>query len=810
MKLYLEMELLSDTCFAGSGGGRVGTVDTELETDPRTELPIVRGRTLKGLLLEELALILRALEPNGVGPWHKVATRLFGTSHQTERAILTFGDGRLPDDLQAAVQCHRHLPHKRQYWTQAEVLAALTTVRHQTKIDPDSGAPTTRSLRSARLLRAGLRLRALVDARQPLDNAEQALFAACAVAVCRAGLHRNHGWGEVRVRVLDERGKDVTASWLTALREPPAAPPDLEACVDQPDSSTSVAPDRRVIGYRLILNAPVVLAMAGGDTSTVETRPYISGGAVLGALAWRWLAQHPGCADPAGDSEFRRYFLDGSTRWLNACAESQNGKRLLPCPLSMVNRKGKLNPAFDQASPCFESLIKKEPNTQWKPLDLPFVQLREIQTETFEEDEEDEGFEEKKPAEYQLSGRKPSLTTRLHHTRDDREAGRSTGGVMFSYVALDAGERFIGHILCETVEDAAVIRALLAAGPLPLGRSRTATYGGWAQVEILNEVAAEDWREAPERQEFTDEEQEQGRLVVTLLSDYLGVNDRGLPDPLTLEQDLRKTLGIDQAPTARYLGSRSVTGYVSHWRMPRPSHPAVTAGSVLVYENARPEPARLAELLWQGIGARRAEGFGRVTVQWHGALELQTDEFSLAVSAPAMPSSAPSPELGFLQRNLLRNAVQRALIHRAVDDASQVIRPPSSSALIGRLRARIRTAATADEVKNFLSRASHRPQDKDRPQDKGLKKAGQALTRARRGGKTLLDWLIAWMLGEDASPPEWIGCPEVTEVCTRLALKLDLLNDEDRWRLLQTYLDAFCEQLRRRAQQQSIGATARR
>ncbi|MBK8184407.1 MAG: RAMP superfamily protein [Candidatus Competibacteraceae bacterium] len=207
MKLYLEMELLSDTCFAGSGGGRVGTVDTELEIDPQTRLPIVRGRTLKGLLLEELAQILRVLEKHDNGPWHEVATRLFGAPFQADRGSLTFGNGRLPDDLQAAVQCNRHQPRERQYWTQAEVLAALTTVRHQTKIDSESGAPEAHSLRSARLLRAGLRLCAPVDAHRPLDSAEQALLAACAVAVNRAGLHRNHGWGEVLLRVLDEQKK---------------------------------------------------------------------------------------------------------------------------------------------------------------------------------------------------------------------------------------------------------------------------------------------------------------------------------------------------------------------------------------------------------------------------------------------------------------------------------------------------------------------------------------------------------------------------------------------------------------------------
>ncbi|MBK8184405.1 MAG: hypothetical protein IPK63_16640 [Candidatus Competibacteraceae bacterium] len=118
-------------------------------------------------------------------------------------------------------------------------------------------------------------------------------------------------------------------------------------------------------------------------------------------------------------------------------------------------------------------------------------------------------------------------------------------------------------------------------------------------------------------------------------------------------------------------------------------------------------------------------------MQWHGALKIQTSEEENFWWIPEseVPSSPPSPELVFLQRNLLRNALRRALIHRAVEDANQVIRPPSSPALIGRLRARIRTAANAGEVHDFLLRASYRPQDK------GLKKAGQALTRPAGAGK---------------------------------------------------------------------------
>jgi CRISPR-associated protein Csx10 len=770
MILYLDLLLRSETCFSGSGGGWIGRVDVDLETDPKSGLPIVRGRTLKGLILEELALILRTLEPAGQGPWHDVAAQLFGTPGQPANAKLSFHDGELPADLRAAVAAER--------WGREEVLAALTTVRHQTKVNGDTGAPEPHSLRSTRLMRAGVRLRAPVRARGPLISDEKALLAAATAAVRRAGLHRNHGWGEIELRLRDSALQDVTAAWLAGIREPPSPAvtngPVLPAIPTEP-----VTPARRVLTYRLKLNTPVVLATTGGDPSTVETRPYVSGGSILGAVASRWLARR--CADPSLDTEFRRLFLDGSVRWLNAYPEGTDGGRLLLRPQSLVRRKGDTGEAFDKANPEFRKLVRAEPDTQWEPPaeEWFFVCFRDI--------EEEDG------SAYELRGRQPALTARLHHTRDDREAGRSTDGAMFSYIALDAGERFVGHVLCEKEEDARIIGEHLTAGPLALGRSRTATYGGWAEVEFLSQARGADWREVPTRQGLS--EGEGGRIVVTLLSDYLGVSAAGMPDPRALEGEIGEALGIGTAeiPIARFLGTRLVGGYVSHWRMPRPTHPAVAAGSVLVYEGVQIDPEQVRALHWQGIGTRRAEGYGRVAVQWHGALDLKMKADKVSWQHLGEVQAGPSPELAMLRRNLLHNALREALIARAVADAEQLVRPPSPS-LVARLRGKVRSVANAEAIRDFLGRASLRPEDK------GLKKAGQALARARLGQKPLVEWLEDWMLGSGhGGEPAWTRCPEVTDESRRLGIALEVLDPGERWQLLQAYLDAFCEKLRRHA-----------
>ena len=195
--------------------------------------------------------------------------------------------------------------------------------------------------------------------------------------------------------------------------------------------------------------------------------------------------------------------------------------------------------------------------------------------------------------------------------------------------------------------------------------------------------------------------------------------------------------------------------------MPRPSHPALTGGSVLVYQGVRLDPVRLKELRWQGIGTRRAEGFGRVAVQWHGARRPALSRKPWSSPSIGITRARPSPELVTLQRNLLCNALKGILIARAVADAGRVGRP--SAALVARLRGRVRTTTPARGIRDFLARASLRPEDK------GLKKAGQALARARLGQKPLSNWVTDWMLGTEWDrAAAWLRCVEVTDESRRL------------------------------------------
>jgi CRISPR-associated protein Csx10 len=773
---YLEMTLLSEACFAGGAGGSAGAVDVDLDLDPRSKLPIVRGRILKGLLVEELAGILRTLEPQKEGPWHAAAGDAFGRPAAAEHALVSFRDGRLPDALRQAVHAQGN------QWPPGEVLEALSGIRQQTKMNGQTGAPEPHSLRSTRVLRAGLRFRFPVHHRRPLDERQQALIAGSAACVRHAGLHRNRGWGEVQVRVLDSTGVDVTAAWVLPLAptwtlRTAATATDIQLAGEESQHPQTTA-GARVLKYRLTLRAPVVLTTTGREPSAVESFPYVTGASVLGAMAARWLERQETLVDAAVEPTFRRLFLDGSVRWLNAYPEGAEESRLLPCPVTLVRdkREQRKEKVFDRAAADFD---EGDGSTQWVRVDKPaFVRFG------------DEG---------QLWGRTPKRVPRLHHAREDREAGRSTDGAMFSYIALEAGESFVGHVLCDQAADADLVSALLQGGSIQLGRSRTATYGGQAKIEMLEEPSAEGWREAPPPMEDDDDEPEGGRWLVTLLSHYVGRGPGGQSDPRAIEQELCAALGIEpERLVACYLEPCRVSGFVSKWRMPRPVEPALAAGSVLVFEGIAPDRDAVRTLLWRAIGERRAEGFGRVAVQWQGRSQLPVGADRCPDPAPVnrppgSDNSEPSPELHMLRRHLARNALRRALIHRGIQDAD-AIGGLGSPSFVARLRARVRTAFGADDFLAFLREAGYRTGDK------GLKPAGLALGRARRGSQSLEEWLVDWTTGGDEQEgPGWLRSPEVQDELRRRGLSVEDLAQEDYWPLLQAHLDSFFERLRRGA-----------
>lgn len=210
MKMYIKLVLESDAAF-GRGEGVAGLVDEEVEYDPETGLPFLRGRILKGLLVEECANILYALERQNskLFPGLKRAAEfLFGRPGSTlnDDAHLHVGPALLPEELRQAVETHI----KRKELTPHEVLESLTAIRRQTSVNVKTGAPEEGSLRSTRVILRETPFIALLDFDETPGEEAKALLAACLLSLRRAGLGRNRGRGRLSALLLDEVKKDIT------------------------------------------------------------------------------------------------------------------------------------------------------------------------------------------------------------------------------------------------------------------------------------------------------------------------------------------------------------------------------------------------------------------------------------------------------------------------------------------------------------------------------------------------------------------------------------------------------------------------
>ncbi|GIV98037.1 MAG: hypothetical protein KatS3mg057_2694 [Herpetosiphonaceae bacterium] len=209
MRYYLSIRLLSDATF-GRGEGVPGLVDVEIDHD-EAGCPMIDGRTIKGLLLEEwlnLRSVLRHPEL-----WEVPAACLFGRRGATGdgRSLLHIGAATLPPELRAAL----HESVRMEKLQPDDVLRSLTTIRRQTAIDATTGAPETGSLRAMRVLLRETQLVAELDFEKRPDDRTLALLAACALAVRRGGAGRNRGRGRMSLLLHPQLPSDVRDETFT-------------------------------------------------------------------------------------------------------------------------------------------------------------------------------------------------------------------------------------------------------------------------------------------------------------------------------------------------------------------------------------------------------------------------------------------------------------------------------------------------------------------------------------------------------------------------------------------------------------------
>ncbi|HBE19302.1 MAG TPA: RAMP superfamily protein [Cyanobacteria bacterium UBA11149] len=405
----------------------------------------------------------------------------------------------------------------------------------------------------------------------------------------------------------------------------------------------------KAITFLLKTEQPVLATSFQGDPNSDVSYPYIPGSMIRGALISRYL-KSPGKQgiDIVADETSRRLFFDGTTRYLNAYINSQEGQRSLPTLLCWRKEKGKELKDIKDKIDVYDLSVSKDNDLQSpKSLSEPFW------------------IEDGKNIRLYSVDRRINI-----HNLRDRRKGRSASdkldpqtrlieerdGEIFRYDAIDTGQTFQGVILYDKVDEK-TIQDLLNISDIWLGGSRSAGYG---HVKISDVKINDGWSEM----KTTPEKRTSDNIIkITLLSDlilrdncgqYTAIPPTHLLADILGKQSQELETSLNEYKT--YMDSVFVGGFNRKWGLPLPQVLAVKAGSVFVYEGIEITSKQICQLETTGIGERTVEGFGRVAVNW----STDNSQFVARKPEPKKYTQRNQPQL-IESHNLARKMAERIL-----------------------------------------------------------------------------------------------------------------------------------------------------
>lgn len=494
--------------------------------------------------------------------------------------------------------------------------------------------------------------------------------------------------------------------------------------------------------YTLTLQEPVLAGNLGGDPNSADSRFYIPGGALRGAA----IQAYSGDKDAAKD-EFRRLFLDGRTRFLNAYPMIDD-RRTLPASLTWQTKR-KPDPA--KPKKIYRDLSAVPNDVETKTVPFEFWQMKDSDLVSAEE-------------QWQIN----------IHTQRDAMRGRATteAGAVYRYIALPAGMQLQGIVLSENLSDAQTLKELLEGQTILLGKARTAGYGH-AKVETAPLPTG--WRESGQSLNVSP------KVTLTLLSPAI-VRDEDGQYSLDIADALSMRLGTTVKVTRPVRRSEVISGYNRTWGLPIPQSIAIAAGSVFeVVSDASLDDWLKLEAT--GLGERRAEGFGRIAVNLEMPAEVEWKKVELELLPLATGQIArDDPVANRMLTRLLRRDLDEQIIHRAREATALYVGGIPNSQL-SRWRVIVRDALETSDLAR-LKKFAEESKGKS-----GWKKMEKARITFGTGRPRLTEWIEDLLEKPDMLDQAWEKDfkPERKLGAAQAALTPEL-NAEYRLRLLDAVL----------------------
>lgn len=321
---------------------------------------------------------------------------------------------------------------------------------------------------------------------------------------------------------------------------------------------------------------PVITTAASATASAPEALPYIPGAMLHGVAASQ------AYRDSSLSGEMFKLFHDGAVRFGDGFPVDGDGSVGLPAPMSLQALKGK-PPVTENLNDPDAPRYLSEHVEDFAERDRDDQQWKSVGSRAFASDRK-------------LIDVKSSTTMR---TAIDPDAGRAADSQLFSYEALDAGQRFFAVIEADNENDLERVIPLLT-GQRILGRSKSAEFG---RVEI--EEVASAFEITPSKC-VADKP-----LYVWLLSDLWAQEQYGQPSvrPDPKQMGFGASAEIDWRHS--FILTRRVSPFNAYWKMRGLEREVIQRGSVLTVTNV--DPDQICGLRHFGFGTELGCGLAVVS-----------------------------------------------------------------------------------------------------------------------------------------------------------------------------------------------------
>ncbi|TWT63729.1 RAMP superfamily CRISPR-associated protein [Rubinisphaera italica] len=610
IEIPLELKFESDW-HIGSGLEQPGGDDRLVRRDA-DKLPFVPAKSLRGMLRDAAEMLAWGLDqelsksndPQIVGRWQDWVQYLFGDqptrdeirdSRQLASGHVSVSPAHLPSDLREALKpVSKHEVARNS--NRQDFRQALVFTKPGVKIGPN-GRAIDRHLRFDEMVRQGTLLESqLLFDTSELDGTQKAFatnFLKLAMFyVERIGGKRRRGAGRVVVQEKSVSDKKMLVTWFEGVKVPPAIPEQHNRYNTEPIPFAAEKNEDNWVRYQLDIDLldPLLVAdrVAGNVVKSLDFIP----GTLLLPIVTRQLRKI--------DSQIQQKIIAGDVRVSNATVVVQCDDHLsrgLPTPGCLFHPKGDEN-WFKKGELInqFSAGDQKDSRKYIKAYRDGFVAVAES----------------RRPQHKAVD-----KIVNPHNTVGEKEQRPTTevGGI-FSYEAIPAGTRLRSEILIRE----SIARQLdttdshwqkKLSQQEAIGRSKSADYG---RVKLTCQSLS-----ASSTSHHSTNE-----LILWLTSDLI-IKDstlRSVPTATEVVAAVESVVGVKatrdgngNSDVLAFIRHRRVESWHVRWGLPRPSLVCIAGGSCLRIQFEQEIDAEtIARLEREGLGLRRAEGFGTVLI----------------------------------------------------------------------------------------------------------------------------------------------------------------------------------------------------